>query len=101
MKTSLVANTALSEVRAASGEFALPYVLLFGCFLVLAGLVALAMVLGFQRLGVSPPVTPPTPRGPAVVPSGSQGSMRRWTIAGVVVGAICAVITAVGVVNGW
>ncbi|MEU2907908.1 hypothetical protein ABZ771_34330 [Streptomyces globisporus] len=102
MKVSLAANAAPVEVRPLSSEFVLSSVLLFGCFLVLASLTALLLVVLSRRLGTSPTAAPPVP--PAApdpgMPSGSPSAMLRWTIAGVVVGAIGVIITALGVFIG-
>ncbi|MGW0900990.1 hypothetical protein ACWD0G_29130 [Streptomyces goshikiensis] len=104
MKISLAANAATDEVRPISGEFALSNLLLFGCFLVLAGIVVFALLMLNRRIGASQPAAAPT-RSPApnrgVAASDHQNSMRRWTIAGVIVGAIAVVVTVVGVVHGW
>lgn len=102
MKISLAANAAPADVRGLSGEFVLTSALLFGCFLVLASLTALVLVVLSRRLGTSHTAAasvPPAAPDPGA-PSGRPGAMFRWTIAGVVVGAIGVVITALGVFNG-
>ncbi|MGW0553803.1 hypothetical protein ACWDZ6_06320 [Streptomyces sp. NPDC002926] len=103
MKISIAADAGSLQVLPVSGEFLISHVTLLCAFAVFAAFAAFALVLLSRKAGTGDTSASSSPRLPdsTVTPTGPQGSMRRWTIAGVVVAVLALVIAAVQLTHGW